>query len=127
MKFLYIALGGAVGALLRYAIAGLPHRYFESIFPWGTLVVNFIGCFIIGVLWGAFQETSMPSTVRTFVFIGVLGAFTTFSTYGLETMNLFRDGEIKLAIANVLISNIGCLLLCFLGFTGSRYFASLFK
>ncbi|MBM3133428.1 MAG: fluoride efflux transporter CrcB [Chloroflexi bacterium] len=127
MRFLYIATGGAIGALLRYAIAGLPHRYFEAFFPYGTLLVNFIGCFVIGSLWGAFEETAVPSTVRTFVFIGILGAFTTFSSYTLETFNLLRDGEVKLALANIVISNIGCIVLCFLGFVTSKWVTSLFR
>ena len=127
MRFLYIAAGGSIGALLRYAISGLPHRYLESVFPWGTLLVNMIGCFAIGLLWGAFEETTVSPNIRTFIFIGILGAFTTFSSYSIESFSLFRDGEVKLALANILISNIVCITLCFLGFAASKYFANVFR
>lgn len=127
MKFVYIAAGGAIGALLRYTITNLPHRYFETVFPWGTLLVNLLGSLIIGLLWGASEQTTLPSTVRTFLFIGILGAFTTFSTYGLETLNLFRDGETRLALINILANNVGAIALCTLGFLASRYLVGLFK
>lgn len=127
MKLFYIAFGGAIGALLRYAISGLPHRYFESIFPWGTLTVNLLGAFAIGFLWGAFERTTVSPSLKTFLFIGILGAFTTFSTYSLESINLLRDGEIKLALTNILVSNIGCIVLCFLGFASSKYLVNLFR
>ncbi|NQT72581.1 MAG: fluoride efflux transporter CrcB [Chloroflexi bacterium] len=127
MKFLYIALGGAIGALLRYAISGLPHRYFESVFPWGTLTVNLLGSFAIGFLWGAFERTTVSPNLKTFLFIGILGAFTTFSTYSIESINLLRDGEIKLALTNILISNVACIVLCFVGFISSRYLVNLFR
>ena len=127
MKLLYIAFGGAIGALLRYGISGIPHRYLNGTFPWGTLTVNLLGSFIIGFLWGTFERTTVSPNIKTFLFIGILGAFTTFSTYSLESLNLLRDGEIKLALTNILISNIGFIVLCFLGFASSRYVANLFR
>ena len=127
VKFLYIAIGGAIGALLRYGISGLPHKYTDGVFPWGTLSVNLLGSLLIGILWGAFERFDISPNVRTFLFIGVLGAFTTFSTYSLESFNLLRDGEIKLALSNIMISNIACIALVFAGFVVSRYMVSLFK
>ncbi len=127
MKFLFIALGGAIGALMRYGISGLPHRYVDSVFPWGTLTVNIIGAFLIGFLWGTSERVDIAPNMRTFLFVGVLGAFTTFSTYSLESINLLRDGEIKLALAYMLTSNVACIGLCFLGFITSRYLVNMFR
>ena len=127
MNLLYIALGGAIGALLRYGISGLPYRYLNGVFPWGTLSVNFLGSFAIGFLWGTFERFDISPNLRAFIFIGILGSFTTFSTYSLESFNLLRDGEIKLALSNILISNALCLSVVFLGFVMSRYLANLFR
>ncbi|RLG28846.1 fluoride efflux transporter CrcB [Methanosarcinales archaeon] len=120
-KLLFIAIGGAIGALLRYALSGVAYKYMGSGFPWGTLCVNLLGAFAIGMLWGLSEKTTISSDFRTFAFIGILGSFTTFSTYGLETFNLFRDGEIKLALANVLITNVLGIALVISGFIASKY------
>jgi len=120
-KLSFIAIGGAIGALLRYALSGVAYKYLGSGFPWGTLCVNLIGAFAIGILWGLSEKTAISSDFRTFAFIGILGSFTTFSTYGLETFNLFRDGEIKLALANVLVTNVLGIALVISGFITSKY------
>ena len=120
-KLSFIAIGGAIGALLRYALSGVAYKYMGSGFPWGTLCVNLIGAFAIGILWGLSEKTTISSDFRTFAFIGILGSFTTFSTYGLETFNLFRDGEIKLALANVLVTNVLGIALVISGFITSKY------
>ena len=98
----FVALGGAFGATLRYLLSGIINRYFESAFPAGTLGVNLIGCLAVGLLWEPLAQTSLSPHVRTFFLIGVLGAFTTFSTYGIESVNLMRDGEMRLALLNLL-------------------------
>ncbi len=85
-------------------------------FPWGTLAVNLTGSFAIGLLWGVFEVENMSSNARHFIFVGLLGGFTTFSTFALESFSLFRDGEVKLALSNLLISNIVGLALVFAGF-----------
>jgi len=120
-KLSFIAIGGAIGALLRYALSGVAYKYLGSGFPWGTLCVNLIGAFAIGILWGLSEKTTISSDFRTFAFIGILGSFTTFSTYGLETFNLFRDGEIKLALANILVTNVLGIALVISGFITSKY------
>lgn len=120
-KLSFIAIGGAIGALLRYTLSGVAYKYLGSGFPWGTLCVNLIGAFAIGILWGLSEKTAISSDFRTFAFIGILGSFTTFSTYGLETFNLFRDGEIKLALANVLVTNVLGIALVISGFITSKY------
>jgi CrcB protein len=94
MKLLAIGLGGAFGALARYGLSGLLQR--GAAFPVGTLAVNVLGCFLIGVLF----ERLGPGA-RQFVVVGVLGGFTTFSAFGYETLELLRGGEPRLALANV--------------------------
>ncbi|MBI5746785.1 MAG: fluoride efflux transporter CrcB [Nitrospirae bacterium] len=127
MRFLFIAVGGAIGTLLRYTIAGLIYRLFDSVFPWGTLGVNLLGSFIAGFLWEGFERTTVSPDLRTFIFIGILGSFTTFSSYNLESFNLLRDGEIRLALSNILASNIFGIALVFFGFAASRYLIGFFR
>lgn len=126
-KLLYIAIGGAVGSLLRYGISGLTHKYMDGILPWGTLMVNLIGCFIIGFLWHSFEMFIISPYTRLLIFVGVLGAFTTFSTYGVETINLIRESEVKFAILNILASNLLGLLMVYGGFITSRYLIETFR
>ncbi len=116
-----LAAGGAIGSLMRYSLSGLTYNYINGIFPWGTLVVNLAGSFAIGFLWGIFEIENMSPEIRNFVFAGILGGFTTFSTFTLESFNLLRDGEIRLAISNILASNIAGIALVFAGFYVSRY------
>ena len=102
-KLFLAGIGGFIGSTLRYAVTGYAQQLSRSIdFPYGTLAVNLIGCFLIGFL-SQLAETRGVFTAesRTFVFIGILGGFTTFSAFGNETMNLWRDGQNTLAIANV--------------------------
>ena len=126
-KIIYIAAGGAIGTVLRYSISGLTYRFFSGVFPWGTLAVNLTGSLIIGLLWGFFEIENISSNVRNFIFIGILGGFTTFSTFALESLNLFRDGEVKLALTNILASNILGIVLVFLGFIIARNIVNLVR
>lgn len=120
VKIFYILAGGALGALSRYAVSGLSHRLVETTFPVGTLVVNLLGSFVIGLLFGLLELSNVSSNVRSFLFIGILGSFTTFSSYTLETLNLFRDGEMKAGILNLFYNNVLGLMLVFLGFLSAR-------
>ena len=120
-KILLLAAGGAVGTLLRYSLSGLTYKLFNGVFPWGTLFVNLAGSFVIGLLWGFFDIENLSSNIRNFIFIGVLGGFTTFSTFALENFSMFRDGQIKLALSNILASNIIGIALVFAGFLLSKY------
>ncbi|MEA3503915.1 MAG: CrcB family protein, partial [Bacteroidota bacterium] len=81
IKYLYIAAGGATGTLLRYYISGLAHKIGTGIFPWGTVAVNLIGALLIGLSWGLFDRITIPANNRLFLFIGLFGGFTTFSTF----------------------------------------------
>jgi fluoride exporter len=125
MKILYLLLGGAFGTLARYFVSGFTHRYFNTTFPIGTLMVNLIGSFIIGFLWALWENSNISSNLRTFVFIGILGGFTTFSTYSLESLNLFRDGEIRIGLINILANNVLALVLVFIGFILAKGLISL--
>ena len=119
-----VALGGAFGATLRYLLAGLVSRYFEGAFPAGTLGVNLLGCFAVGLLWEPLAHTAVSPHVRTFFLIGVLGAFTTFSTYGIESVNLLREGALRLALLNLLLSNVLGIALVLIGLGISRLASS---
>jgi CrcB protein len=105
-KLLFIGSGGFIGALLRYFTGGLVHRMLpNTIFPWGTMAVNVIGCLIIGLGGGLIESRQLFSAeMRAFVFIGLLGSFTTFSTFGLETFNLAKEGQILASLANIAFS-----------------------
>jgi len=127
VKFSLIAAGGAAGALLRYFVSGWAYRWAGTGFPWGTLSVNVLGSFVIGFLWAASERTPFGPRWTPFVFIGVLGAFTTFSTYALESLNLVREGELRLAVVNLFASNVLALLAVVLGFLSARYLFASFR
>jgi CrcB protein len=116
---LYVALGGAFGSVSRYLLGAWTQSLSKSIdFPYGTLTVNLIGCFVIGFLSQlAEARGAFTSESRAFVFIGILGGFTTFSSFGNDTINLFRDGETFNALANIGANVIVGLLLVWLGRT----------
>lgn len=102
-NILFVGMGGFIGAILRYVTSGYVQQLMQSVdFPYGTLVVNLVGCFVIGFLSQLADARGVFSTEsRSFVFVGLLGGFTTFSSFGNETMNLLRDGETIPAFANV--------------------------
>lgn len=102
-NLLLVGIGGFIGSVLRYLASGWVQQITRSVeFPYGTLAVNLVGCFIIGVLAQLADARGVfTGETRAFVFIGVLGGFTTFSSFGNETMNLLRDGETLPAFANV--------------------------
>ena len=112
-----VALGGALGSVLRYLLGTWTQSVSRSIdFPYGTLSVNLLGCFVMGFL-SQLAETRGVFTPesRAFIFIGILGGFTTFSAFGNDTMNLFRDGESFNAFANVGTNVLLGLVLVWLG------------
>jgi CrcB protein len=102
-NILFVGIGGFIGSVLRYIVSGYVQQAAKSIdFPYGTLAVNVIGCFIIGVLAQLAESRGVfTSESRLFVFVGVLGGFTTFSSFGNETFNLARDGQLAGALANI--------------------------
>ncbi|GIW95564.1 MAG: putative fluoride ion transporter CrcB [Pirellulaceae bacterium] len=105
-KIWWLMLGGALGTLARYCLAGYVYRWSGSGFPWGTVVVNVTGCVVAGTLWGVFEERWVVSPeLRTAVMVGFLGAFTTFSTMIVETNELLRLGQWWAAVGNLLLQN----------------------
>ena len=89
----YVALGGALGALARYGISGWVYDRMGENFPWGTLVVNLVGCLALGLVIRWLQVSAVAPELRPFLTIGVLGAFTTFSTFSYETVALLQEGQ----------------------------------
>jgi len=98
---LLVGIGGFIGSVLRYWLSGIAQRWFDNAFPIGTLLVNAMGCFAIGVFWSLveYREYFSPET-RLFATFGVLGGFTTFSAFGYETFMALRDGEYVPALLN---------------------------
>ena len=90
---LFVAVGGALGAVARYGLSGWVQSLAGGTFPWGTLVVNVLGCFLLGFAFRVLQLSALSPAVRGAVTVGFLGAFTTFSTFGLETVGLLQDGR----------------------------------
>jgi CrcB protein len=115
-NYLAIALGGAIGACLRFALSDWMLHLFGRAFPFGTLLVNILGSFVIGLLYGLLiTEQIAPNPWRIFVGIGVLGAFTTFSTFSMDTVLLLQQGDWFKAVANVVLNVVLCLTLAWLG------------
>jgi CrcB protein len=110
VKYLLIFLGGGIGAVLRYWLQGVVYGRTGADFPYGTLVVNVLGCLVIGFLMVSLEERflAVPS-LRLFLTIGILGGFTTFSSFSYETLALVREGEAARALTNVGLSVVSCL------------------
>ena len=103
MKWIWLFLGGGFGAALRFALAAWVDQRWGPPFPWGTFAVNAVGCFAVGLIATlADEHGSIPPHARFFLVAGVLGGFTTFSTFGLETWRLIEEGSALVALANVL-------------------------
>lgn len=103
IKVLLVGAGGFIGSVLRYVISGWVQTMSHSVaFPYGTLAVNVIGCLCIGLISALAEGRSLIGTeARAFLVVGIIGGFTTFSAFGNETMNLLRDGETALGLANI--------------------------
>jgi len=112
---LSVGLGGFVGAIARFWISGLAQRMSDR-FPLGTLSVNLLGSFLLGLLATLFLEKmEVSQELRLFILVGLLGAFTTYSTFSLETLNLFRGGAWMLATGNILANVFGTLIAVWAG------------
>ena len=125
MGYLWVALGGALGSVARYAVSLGAARSFGGAFPWGTLFVNVTGSFVIGVLAALVTADGRPALgpdARAFFMVGILGGFTTFSSFSLETLDLARSGAFGAAAANAGLSLVSCLVAVWLGFAAGGLF-----
>jgi CrcB protein len=121
-KLFYIGIGGFFGAIFRYQLSGLIHNYFGAHFPSGTLVVNIVGCFLLGVLLTLAEGKFIISPqLRLSLAVGLLGAFTTFSTFSFETIALLQDKLYIKASINILLSVFLGLIAVWLGIIIARF------
>lgn len=114
-----VGAGGFVGAVLRHELSGFAQRSVAfAVFPYGTLVVNMLGCLLIGIAVGAIDSRQLINPeIRSFILAGVLGGFTTYSTFGLETFALLRDGDFPRAMSNVAVHIVLGLALVWIGYS----------
>ena len=129
LAYLWVSIGGALGSVARYWIGGLVSEKTGGSFPWGTLVINITGSFIIGML-GALVVPEGKMTPQTralttqLLITGVCGGYTTFSSFSLQTLNLIRDGEWFYAAGNILLSIILCMIAVWIGYLLGNKFNS---
>ena len=120
-KVVLVGCAGLLGTLARYFISGWADERWGPTFPVGTLMVNLAGCLLIGFLFHSFQDRYLVDpAVRSAILVGFLGGFTTFSSYGLQTFNLARDGEFVMAGLNIVVSNAAGLVCVWAGYMLSR-------
>lgn len=118
-SYFWIAIGSALGGMARYWCSGVAARLIGETFPWGTIIVNIVGSFIIGffaTLTGPDGRIFADTLTRQFVMIGFCGGYTTFSSFSLQTLALVQDGEWLLASANIALSVMACLLAVWAGY-----------
>ena len=130
IAYLWVALGGALGSVARFWINGLVLEKTSATFPWGTLVINVTGSFVIGIIGAlALPEGRMDSTSRQFatqfLMIGICGGYTTFSSFSLQTLNLLREREWLYAGGNVILSVVLCMIAVWLGWLLGDMFNSM--
>jgi len=129
LAYLWVALGGALGSVARFWVNGLVSEKFGATFPWGTLVINVFGSFVIGVIGAlAIPEGRLDTPTRVFatqfLMIGVCGGYTTFSSFSLQTLNLLREREWLYAGGNVVLSVVLCMMAVWLGWLTGTIFSS---
>jgi CrcB protein len=121
-RFLWICLGGAIGTGARYLLSGWTLKVLGPSFPFGTLAVNVLGSFLLaGLMFAGTEAAAITPTARLVLTTGVMGGFTTYSTFSYETMRYLQDGAWEIAALNVLVSVLGCLGACLLGWAAARW------
>ena len=110
--YLVVAIGGAIGSAARLWLSSLGSTLIYGTFPWGIMIVNVLGCFVIGFFseaTGSANMLNVPPDLRAFVIVGLCGGFTTFSSFSLGTLTLLQQGQLFAPIANIVLSVAGCL------------------
>lgn len=121
-NYLYIAAGGAIGSMLRYAMQSVVQARFGGRFPLGTLAVNVLGCFVAGFLFAAISGPfPLRNELRLAIMVGILGGFTTFSAFGIETIQLANTRHFSLALANIALSVTVGLAAVWIGYRSSQW------
>ena len=115
MEYLFVIIGGGIGALLRYLSSNYINSSINIKYPLGTLFVNCLGALLIGFLINIFDRYNINIEYKLLLITGFLGGYTTFSTYSLETVQYFINGNIKQALLNIFLNNILCILFVFIG------------
>ena len=111
-----VFVGGGIGATFRYWLQGAVYRFMGTEFPYGTLLVNVLGCFAIGLLMAVFEERfAVNPGLRLFLTIGILGGFTTYSSFSYETVSMLREGSYLAGTANVVYTTLNCLGAAWIG------------
>ncbi|HEX4211564.1 MAG TPA: fluoride efflux transporter CrcB [Candidatus Binataceae bacterium] len=120
MTYFWVAIGGALGSVMRFGFSGLITEVTGGFFPYGTMFVNVTGALLIGIIASLAAPDSryfIPAPARLFLMTGICGGYTTFSTFSLESFNLLRDGEVIPALANMLLSVVLCVISVWIGYT----------
>jgi CrcB protein len=122
LTYLWVAVGGALGSMARFGCSSLVANWFGTTFPWGTLIINVVGSFVIGffaTLTGPDGRLLVPGDVRQFVMVGICGGYTTFSSFSLQTLTLLQDGEVASAGLNIGASVMLCMIAVWLGYVAA--------
>ena len=123
LKYLLIGTGGFIGSILRYLTSVNAYKILGEKFPYGTFIVNALGCLLIGFIAEISENRFLISSeVRTFLMIGFLGGYTTFSTFGYETFTLLQDKDYTTAILNILLSVVVCITAVWIGALIAKFF-----
>jgi CrcB protein len=116
-SIIFVALGGALGAVLRYLFSVLFKDYTQVQFPINTFLVNAIGCFCIGLCYALFLNNNHFDTIKLLLIVGILGGFTTYSSFAFETITMLKQQLFKQAFAYILLTNLVCIGFAYLGFS----------
>jgi len=121
-RFLWVCLASAAGGGARYLVSGWAFKVLGPAFPFGTLVVNLLGSFLLaGLMFAGVEAAALPAGVRIALTTGAMGGFTTYSTFSYETLQYLQDGAWAIAIANVTVTVVGCLVACWVGWNTARW------